>query len=183
VLIGCANVANLRLARAEILPPAIAVRSALGRHGPLIRQLVAESGLSVRLLGGAPWVYSGDARARRRCAAIARPAFRARMMSWVDWRVAAFTFVRIPGTLGMPVWLDSRAGAQEHARRCAAALEASSRSVDGGALRMLSSSCLFSRAWPVCCSLHLVCCCARSGNCHASIPDSLAPRHDECASA
>jgi predicted permease len=132
LLIACANVANLLLARAEGRRHEFAVRTALGAGMPrLIRQLVSESAL-LSLIGGGFGLL---------LAAIATQALLQRLPVTipraqdvgVDWRVVAFTFAAslITGLLfGLaPAIHGTRVDVQE-------ALKASSRSVMSGGGRM-----------------------------------------------
>jgi predicted permease len=132
LLIACANVANLLLARAEGRRRELAVRAALGAGmARLVRQLVAESVL-ISLLGGGLGLLIAmlGTQALLRQLPVTLP--RAQDVG-VDWRVVAFTFAAslVTGILfGLaPAFHSTRVDVQ-------AALKASSRSVMGGQSRL-----------------------------------------------
>jgi len=91
LLVGCANVANLTLARVAARQRAIAVRAALGAgRGELVRHHLAES-VVVGVLGGAAGLALA-ALATRALPAILPVEIPRIGGTAVDWRVAAFTF-------------------------------------------------------------------------------------------
>jgi putative ABC transport system permease protein len=98
LLIACANLANLLLARATVREPEIAVRLAMGAsRGRVVRQLLAES-LILAVLGAVLGVFVAFAFSRGLIALLEtpdNPTFLS--LSW-DWRVLAFTAALAIGT-------------------------------------------------------------------------------------
>jgi predicted permease len=101
LLIACANVANLLLARATARRREIAIRAAIGgSRGRIVRQLLTESVL-LSLAGGALGLFLGWAGIRAllsiNTAGLPRIG-EAGTLVGIDWRVVAFTLVVSIGT-------------------------------------------------------------------------------------
>ncbi len=93
LLIACANVANLLLARASSRQKEIAIREALGaRRGHIVRQLLTES-LLLALTGGVLGLAVGSWGVRALLAVIPGDLPRLQELATLDPRVAAFTFL------------------------------------------------------------------------------------------
>jgi putative ABC transport system permease protein len=93
LLIACANVANLLLARASARQKEIAIREAIGaRRGHIVRQLLTES-LLLALTGGALGLAFGSWGVRAVLALIPGDLPRLQELAKLDPRVAGFTFL------------------------------------------------------------------------------------------
>lgn len=91
LLIACANVANLLLARAAARRKEIAVRLALGaRRSDLLRQLMAES-LLLALAGGAAGLAVASWTLEALLRLLPQNGWRLALSPQLDWRVLAFT--------------------------------------------------------------------------------------------
>jgi predicted permease len=136
LLIACANVANLLLARASVRQREIAVRAALGASGPrLVRQVMAES-LMLAGVGGASGILlaMGSLHLLGTLGARLLPAT---MTPQVDWRVLGFS-VLVSCSTGLlfgifPAWRVRRPNLNQ-------ALSSGSRgATDGGRTRSQSA--------------------------------------------
>jgi predicted permease len=91
LLIACANLANLLLARASVREREIAVRQAIGAsRGRIVAQLLAESGL-LALLGTALGALVAEVLSRGLIAFLSRPDDATFLGLGADWRVLGFT--------------------------------------------------------------------------------------------
>jgi predicted permease len=91
LLIACANLANLMLARASTRDREVAVRMALGAsRGRLLRQMVTESGL-LAAIGGALGLALAQFLSRTLVQTISTDSNNVELPIATDWRVLAFT--------------------------------------------------------------------------------------------
>lgn len=116
LLIACANVANLFLARAAARRGEIALRASLGATPGRITRLVLTEGALVSLAAGALGLFLGEWMAR--VLVVLSPMDVARMDTvGVDWRVMLFTFVAASATSllfgGAAAWPAARARQSE----------------------------------------------------------------------
>jgi putative ABC transport system permease protein len=112
LLLACANIANLILARGLGRTQEIAVRAALGgSRGRIARQLLTESAL-LGVLGGATGLGLSWVILRIAPSVIPRGTLPAAIALGVDWRVAAFAAIVTVGTsllFGLaPAWQAAR---------------------------------------------------------------------------
>ena len=139
LLIGCANVANLTLARVTARQRAVAVRAALGaRRAALVRQQLAES-VVLGVLGGVAGLALAALSSRALPSVVPTEIPRIGDAG-VDWRVGAFTLLVslaasvIAGLV--PAWQGSRAGLAE-------VLREGNKGSTAGAARARSRDVLF----------------------------------------
>ena len=97
LLIACANLANLLLARASVREREVAMRQALGAsRGRIISQLMAESGL-LALLGGAAGAAVAYGLSRALVSFLSGGGSSIDMALGMDWRILSFTVVTAAG--------------------------------------------------------------------------------------
>ena len=159
LLICCANVANLLLARATVRTRELAIRSALGAgRRRVIRQLLTES-LVLSALGGALGAVVGAAILRVAPSLIPEGLLPGAVTLTFDVRVVAFCAVDGADRRRA---VRPRAGLAGHRLSPAQAIGSDSRTTTGrgGALRSLLVD---RRKWRprCCCCLAPACCCAR----------------------
>ena len=136
LLIACANVANLLLARAAVRQREIALRAALGASGSRIARQVLTESILLALLGGAGGVVIA-ATSIRLLGTLIAGLLPATMMPQLDPRVLAFSLVASCGTglaFGIfPAWRARRPDLN-HALK-----SGSAGSTDGGRARSQST--------------------------------------------